>query len=88
MLAIIKLQAWFRGENCRRQLLAQLRTGHHQYYMSQKGQGKLLLSLSTELTEMEAAEDAPIEDRPEVVFKNGARYLGQWKGSKKHGYGT
>lgn len=29
-----------------------------------------------ELTEMEAAEDAPIEERPEVVFKNGARYQG------------
>ena len=24
--------------------------------------------------------DAPVEERPEFEFKNGARYTGQWKG--------
>lgn len=29
-----------------------------------------------------------IEERDEVVFKNGAVYKGQWLGSEKHGFGV
>ena len=29
-----------------------------------------------------------VEDRPEYVFKNGAKYLGQWKGQDRHGKGV
>lgn len=32
--------------------------------------------------------DAQVESRPEYVFKNGAKYLGQWKGQDRHGSGT
>jgi hypothetical protein len=35
----------------------------------------------------EVDETAVLEDRPEFVFKNGAVYKGQWKGSVRHGYG-
>ena len=30
---------------------------------------------------------ANVEDRPEFEFKNGAKYLGQWKGQDRHGRG-
>jgi len=29
-----------------------------------------------------------VEDRPEFIFKNGAKYIGQWKGQDRHGHGT
>jgi len=29
-----------------------------------------------------------LEDKGEVVFKNGAVYKGQWLGDMKHGYGV
>ena len=32
--------------------------------------------------------DAPVEDRPEYEFKNGAKYTGQWKGEDRHGHGV
>jgi len=32
-------------------------------------------------------DEGEIEDRPEYVFKNGARYTGQWKGQDRHGKG-
>ena len=28
-----------------------------------------------------------VEERPEYVFKNGAKYRGQWKGEHRHGRG-
>ena len=29
-----------------------------------------------------------VEERPEYTFKNGAKYLGQWKGDMRHGKGV
>lgn len=28
-----------------------------------------------------------VEKRDEVTFKNGAKYIGEWLGNKKHGFG-
>ena len=28
-----------------------------------------------------------VEERPEYIFSNGARYKGQWKEDMRHGYG-
>jgi len=32
--------------------------------------------------------DAPVEAREEFEFKNGAKYLGQWKDKDRHGHGV
>lgn len=32
-------------------------------------------------------ENNNIEKRDEVTFKNGAKYIGEWLGNKKHGFG-
>jgi hypothetical protein len=33
-------------------------------------------------------DDGKLEERGEIVFKNGAVYSGQWLGDMKHGYGV
>ena len=33
-------------------------------------------------------KDEQIEERPETTLKDGSKYTGQWKGSKREGYGT
>ena len=35
----------------------------------------------------ESLSSGQLEERSEVVFKNGAIYKGQWLGNMKHGYG-
>lgn len=34
------------------------------------------------------SDEGQLEERGEIVFKNGAVYQGQWLGDMKHGYGV
>lgn len=36
----------------------------------------------------EEEDQGSLEDRPEFKFKNGAVYIGQWKGKERHGLGV
>ena len=39
------------------------------------------------LEEGQNYNDDQVVDRAEHVFKNGAKYIGQWKGDDRHGRG-
>ena len=78
---IVKLQAWTRGCITRRRIYQTLVLRDHGKYAGGNdiyhGEG----------AGFDSEEDG-LEERDEYVFKNGARYKGQWKGNVRHGYGT
>ena len=57
----------------------------HNYYMS--GNDVLDGQFDGQFN-MGEIDEAQLEERPEVHFKNGATYVGQWLGNLKHGYGV
>ena len=95
------LQAWFRGSLTRKKIAEHLnQLNGHQAYMSGAG-SKLtrslivIINLDNILGEIYEGQfvngdvqNLQLEEKGEVIFKNGAVYKGQWLGDMKHGYGV
>ena len=66
----------------------------HQVYMSGHKSGYkpqnliYILGTSEQADEPFDGQNNAIEERGDVVFKNGAVYKGQWLGQMKHGFGV
>ena len=80
---IIRLQAFFRGSIVRKRIATHMRSANlHMQYMSGSKRVDDNISLS------DTMQGQMIEERSDVVFKNGAVYKGQWLGNMKHGFGV
>lgn len=84
MKDVVRIQAWFRGNRCRKQLSQEM--------MYRKVSG---IKKYTEEKKAYAPKttDGPerLERRPEYTFKNGALYTGEWlvgADEVRHGRGT
>ena len=90
---IVKMQAWARGNRVRRnmpQLTSTTPIMKDKQLMRTNTMGQRSIAPGgTYDMKLEAGQnyDAEVEDRPEFIFKNGAKYLGQWKGQDRHGRG-
>ena len=80
MKSIVMLQAWFRGTNTRKRLAYHLKmmSGHQGYMSSGKSKSNSNLKLVGDKYENQTLDDSglQIEEKSEVVFKNGAVYKG------------
>jgi hypothetical protein len=80
---IVRLQAWARGCRVRKNLPA-----HMKYRLMQRQSYRIRPTESlVQSGPLDYDDMSGVEDRQEYVFKNGARYVGQWKGDMRHGYG-
>ena len=80
---IIKLQAWARGNRVRRSLPAHMKKKKQQLKMSERNQ-----EITSNYTgPLDYNDISGVEERGEYIFKNGAKYIGQWKGDMRHGHG-
>src|SRR5574343_894740 len=75
---VVKLQAWWRGYRVRKSLRARNYRMQNSKYFSHKGHSE-----TTEASHLNLDR----EERPAYKFKNGAVYIGQWRGTVRDGYG-
>jgi len=76
----VKIQALFRGAKVRKQLALQMTAFEGKQHFGRRSFGFGGGTFE--------GDPAQLDEKKEVVFKNGAVYTGQWLGSEKHGFGV